>query len=69
MHFTFAMVYGPIAAYLVELFPTEFDTPQCRFPIISETAGLAVLRRLSPHILSLSPEICLRASSIRSPLL
>ena len=37
------MVYGPIAAFLVELFPTRTATRRCRSPITSGTDG----RRLS----------------------
>ena len=35
------MVYGPIAAFLVEMFPTRSATPRCRCPITSATAGSA----------------------------
>ena len=35
------MVYGPIAAFLVELFPTRSATPRCRCRITSATAGSA----------------------------
>ncbi len=36
------MVYGPIAALLVELFPTASATPACRCHTTSATAGSAV---------------------------
>ena len=36
-----AMVYGPIAAFLVELFPTRSATRRCRCPTTSATAGSA----------------------------
>ena len=35
------MVYGPIAAFLVEMFPTGSATHRCRCPITSATAGSA----------------------------
>jgi len=35
------MVYGPIAAFLVELFPTKIRYTSMSLPITSATAGLA----------------------------
>jgi hypothetical protein len=35
------MVYGPIAAWLVELFPRASATPRCRCRITSAMAGSA----------------------------
>ena len=35
------MVYGPIAAYLVEAFPQRSVTPPCHFPTILGTESLA----------------------------
>ncbi len=52
------MVYGPIAAWLVELFPTRIRYSGCRSPITSATAGSAAScrrpcspswRRPAPH--------------------
>ncbi|MFC7553536.1 hypothetical protein ACFQU7_16715 [Pseudoroseomonas wenyumeiae] len=42
------MVYGPIAAALVELSPRASATPPCRCPTISATAGSAVCCRRPP---------------------
>jgi hypothetical protein len=39
------MVVRPIAAFLVELFPTRSATPPCRCPITSATAGSAACCR------------------------
>ena len=39
------MVYGPIAAFLVELFPTVSATPPCPCRITSATAGSAACCR------------------------
>ena len=41
------MVYGPIAAFLVELFPTRSATRRCRCRITSATAGSAACCRCS----------------------
>ena len=60
------MVYGPIAAFLVELFPTRSATPRCRCPITSATAGSAACCRCWPPRSWRRPAISIPACGIRS---
>ena len=55
------MVYGPIAAFLVELFPRASAIRRCRCRIILATAGLAASCRSLPPPLSSSRETSMRA--------
>jgi MFS family permease len=59
------MVYGPIAAFLVELFPARIRTPRCRCYITSATASSAGWSRpLAPQLPRL-PAFPWRLCSIR----
>ena len=61
-----AMVYGPVAAFLVELFPTRIVTRRCRCRITSELACSAACCRCSPLLSWPQPEISTMDCGIRS---
>ena len=60
------MVYGPIAAYLVELFPTRIRYTSCRCHTTSATDGSAVCCRCWPRRWSLPRATSTTACGIRS---
>ena len=59
------LVYGPIAAMLVEMFPRASDTRQCRSRITSATGGSAASSRPLPSRSSPPPATSMRGSAIR----
>jgi len=60
------MVYGPIAAFLVEMFPTKIRYTSMCCPITSATAGSAGCCRCSPPRWWRRPAISMPGSGIRS---